>query len=349
MTTQGGTHLVILVHGWLGNDRELAYLQESMERQSTTAASQQRLVFHSAKCNLKRTGDGVIPGGQRLVEEVKDQIEKIDGDVLLSFVGNSLGGLYARYAIAHMDTSIMSSKVTPFIFCTTATPHLGIGNHTYIPLPRSLEKLAGTVMQTTGRDMFGMTTIIFEMGTRELYLEPLRKFKSRIAMANAFGTDFQVPTATAAFLSGNSDYPHKTLPPKKDYVLSVETASDTERCKENDMSQCLDSLGWTKIFVDVRDDIPLPGLTLFFGKEETSLGDRLEWASKDLVQPLSRFGRKWKLPLGHMVSCANSRDGFNSWFNANGRPKVDQLAQDMLQLMEGLPQQCKSSSTSDLG
>lgn len=181
--TAQGTHLVILVHGWLGNDKELAYLQESMERQ----VSKSRLVFHSAKCNLQRTSDGIIQGGQRLIEEVQEEIGKIDGNVLLSFVGNSLGGLYARYAIAHME---WKTNVTQFIFCTTATPHLGIEKHTYIPLPRSLEKFVGTVLQTTGRDMFCMTPTVRDMGTQELYLEPLRKFEKRIAMANRFSLCF---------------------------------------------------------------------------------------------------------------------------------------------------------------
>jgi hypothetical protein len=329
-TTTAATHLVILVHGWMGNDRELGYLQDSMERQ---AQHTQPIVFHSAKCNLKRTGDGIVKGGDRLVEEVMGQINNIDGSVLLSFVGNSLGGLYARYAIAHID---FSEEVVPFIFCTTATPHLGVSNNTYVSIPSWLEYAAGNALGSTGRDLFCLTPIVEDMGTTETYLVPLRKFQKRIAMANAFGTDFQVPTTTAAFLSDTSTYPHKTLlPTKVAYKLSVETKAGTFEIppQKDVISFSLDALGWTKIFVDVRDKIPMPWVPCPFATEPVVPIDQPDWSSQELLTTMSRFGRKWKLPLGHMVFCANSRDRFNSWFNSNGRPIMDQLAMDILGIM----------------
>ena len=46
------------------------------------------------------------------------------------------------------------------------------------------------------------------MCTCPTYLEPLALFKKRIAYANAYHTDFVVPTQTAAFLNVDSTYPH---------------------------------------------------------------------------------------------------------------------------------------------
>ena len=337
---QQGTHLVILVHGLAGNEKELGYLQESMERQ---APQHLPVVFHSAKCNLKRTTDGIGKGGQRLVQEVEEQIRAIDDSVvLLSFVGNSLGGLYARYAIAHLD---LTGKAKPFVFCTTMTPHLGVSKETYVSLPGFMESLVADVLGASGRDMFDRTTLLHEMGTSPQYLAPLKSFQKRIAVANAFGTDFQVSVTTAAFLSKNSNYLHKRLPNKGAYALSVETEpTQVHAGTQDDVSHCLDALGWTKIFVDVRNEIPLPSLPRLFAKEAT-VPDKEIWTSQELKTVMSRKGKTWKLPLGHMVACANSKDNFNSWFNSNGRPMMDQLASDMLDLMQQPninPQECKT-------
>jgi hypothetical protein len=326
------THLVILIHGLQGNEKELGYLEESITRQSLKHRAIQ-VILHSAKCNLGRTLDGVANGGDRLVHEVEAQIRaSLEGDspLYLSFIGNSLGGLYARYAIAHLDMT--TGNIVPCIFCTTLAPHLGVANHTYVPLFRWTEIVVSGVLGATGRDLFLRTPLLQEMGTSAKYLEPLRRFRKRIAVANAFGTDFQVPPTTAAFLSTSSNYVHHRLPEKKSYVLSVET-EPTDSYDQEDMSQCLDALGWTKVFLDVRREIPLPSIPLPFGYDTTLPLEKTLWASHELQKVMTRAGRSWTLPMGHMVSCANSRDGFNRWFNANGRPLMDQLAQDLLESM----------------
>ena len=53
-----------------------------------------------------------------------------------------------------------------------------------------------------------MECIIRNMCLRDKYLMPLRNFRQRIAYANAYGTDFQVPTETAAFLNLKSGVGH---------------------------------------------------------------------------------------------------------------------------------------------
>jgi hypothetical protein len=46
------------------------------------------------------------------------------------------------------------------------------------------------------------------MCTCPTFLNPLASFRKRIAYANAYQTDFVVPTQTAAFLNTESNYPH---------------------------------------------------------------------------------------------------------------------------------------------
>ena len=137
------------------------------------------VIVHSVLCNERRTNDGVKNGGERVVEEVMEVIQsRINEycpmcmnitDVTLSFVGNSLGGLYSRYAIARIYENLTSHEVpkeTDYvmrlengiplhfnIFCTTASPHLGTANHTYLPLPRTAEIGIGYVMGATGQDL----------------------------------------------------------------------------------------------------------------------------------------------------------------------------------------------------
>jgi hypothetical protein len=352
------------------------------------------IIIHSVKCNVGRTHDGIRKGGTRLANEIiefirsdikqrqnqslvgsgdhdnnKDKPNE-DTHVTYSIVGNSLGGLYARYALSHIPYQIplpvLQQKqqqhtektnrmlhLHPNVFCTTATPHLGVSRHTYLPIPRIAEKLIGKGMGTTGRDLFRLNSekeptaaggnimsgglkgsaddrnmndsgddvvvaeqptsyegdeemecIIRNMCLQDKYLSPLRNFRRRIAYANAYGTDFQVPTVTAAFLnersgvghflvasrelpstgrwggeqqrttsSNESDQEDGVLPPFIVAVVRTEKQSQQQSPSSSDdgdtaipsdellrMSQSLDALGWTKVFIDVRDRIPIPGL-----------------------------------------------------------------------------------------
>lgn len=409
--------------------------------------------IHSVKCNVGKTHDGIKNGGTRLAHEIIDFIRsdwqhlhssnspqnqgnwnhdqktlheieatnEMNGQerhVTYSIVGNSLGGLYARYAIsliprqlsipyvttptqedspntttmqgeavtttttttttndaaeAAASSSLSSSTTTtkaqyhhsknqrihlhPNVFCTTATPHLGVSQHTYLPLPRFAETIIGSGMGTTGRDLFRLNSdknlssnsnalmrrwsssnsigdgdkkssneehaqneevhkmdeemecIIRNMCLQDKYLTPLRNFRKRIAYANAYRTDFQVPTETAAFLNSDSEVEHIVvaargvrksnegerlhLPSSEDgkenreenmesrvivppFVVAVvrteqqqpQSSQPLDQSSESAtpsnellrMSQSLDALGWTKVFIDVRNRIPLPGI-----------------------------------------------------------------------------------------
>jgi len=438
-----GPHYVFLVHGWLGNEQEMAYLGAALEdvvagRALSTSieedqrdgneednakggdddddgfvhvtANEQRqqqqeevsvasdvesqedrpdIVVHKPSCNNGRTTDGIAAGGTRLAEEVADFIvadirqrrsrrrmddedddgARDDGDdfeehVTVSFVGNSLGGLYSRYALSLLpselyidastegDASSSSGTIIlhPNTFCTTATPHLGCSSNTYIPVPRFAERAIGRVLDVTGLDLFradvedypspqkieddGKSSsprpgtkkkdkenvendandtgearddepllpsanstnegeeasanegpkrdLIYRMCTEPAYLKPLSSFRRRIAYANAFGTDFQVPCNTASFLSDKSTYPHRYCNDAEkeglDFIASVlytdpsdANASDTIASSTDDegrepeddilvMSRSLDALGWTKVFIDTRSGIPVPAL-----------------------------------------------------------------------------------------
>jgi len=149
--------------------------------------SKGNLVVHNAACNEGKTSDGIIKGGERLVHEMLSVIRfefmrKEDPqqqeessqqghiDITLSVIGNSLGGLYGRYAIAHIaeilcEPTHEADKACNYflldgcirihlnVFCSIACPHLGCAGFTYFPIPRPAEMAVAKVMGETGSDL----------------------------------------------------------------------------------------------------------------------------------------------------------------------------------------------------
>ena len=327
------------------------------ERDDVTAAVDevrsslgQRVVVHSVTCNEGKTHDGVRAGGERCVEEMlqvirkeanrtrrkRQRIRKHNGnasenddelsevvDIHLSLVGNSLGGIYCRYAAAqlyHMAKNKNDHDGEPcsnaiFLdhgsirlhfqtFCTTATPHLGCSRHTYVSLPRSAETVVGTILGETGRDLFRMNDLLYNMSTDPYFLRPLSVFQRRVAYANGYHTDFPVPTSTAAFLHEESSHAHfwedtaamdiidseidktivailrteATLLSSKDFKDDFYDECDDEL---HAMSKALDSLGWKKIIVDLRPDIPAISLPQVVRKSSMVIKSKMKRGTYD--------------------------------------------------------------------
>lgn len=193
------------------------------------------------------------------------------------------------------------------------------------------------------------------MGTNyEMYLKPLSEFQRRIAMINVYRTDFQVPTCTAGFFDKNSSYPHyiskkpfeeikdrpsfivasvKTRPDHNVLLSSIESSS-----KNFIMSVKLDSLGWEKYLIDVRDLIPTPSFSLpslFAMKSRQNWNDFLSKnendyvESKDLMKLMDQSDQM-HIPVGHQVMVADSKSELISKFTSKGRVVMDYLAKDIV-------------------
>lgn len=345
------THLIVLVHGWMGNAQEMEYMKKSLEREATKHPSQ-KFVVVSPVVNEGRTHDGIAAGGERLAEEVSRLVAQHQDDgensmTTLSFVGNSLGGLYSRFALSKLDFG--EQNVTPMVFATTATPHLGVSRHTYVPLPKWGEYLVAYVLRPTGRDLFNVSPIVEELAFEPKYTVPLQQFQQRIAYANAFCTDFQVPTCTAAFLCPDSPHVHTTVASKsgettsnddndesdKHFVLRVETQHDptiTATQSARTMGHALDSMGWKKVFCDMRDKIPLPSMPLpsYFSTADPEIPKRASFSTTELIPLVTSLGTRWNVPMGHQVLVANSKHGWYTQMSAGGRPVVDKMALDLV-------------------
>ena len=355
-------HVIILMHGIMGNHMEMDYLKQALEREAGQIKESnvdnhenwQVLVF-SARSNAGKTFDGIANGGLRLAQEVNTIVQELNQlkeghsgrselDISLSIVAHSLGGLYARHALKHIDMS----SVTPKVFCTTVTPHLGTKEHTWIPIPRGLEVIAGKVMQQTGEDLFRMNNLLDDMVTHPEYLDPLGSFELRVAIANAFGTDFQVPTASAAFLSSTQsrhvpishlndpewvtlrvETPRRPLIP----IVNMEGEEETTHLPEEVHAERLDSLGWSKVFVDMRPNLwslaPVSSSSDHItSSSKSTLESKDVWHSHELKEALGNIDMAF--PWGHSLMIANHKNPFYRWLNEAGKPVMDHLAQNLL-------------------
>ena len=116
------TRLFVLVHGLGGTPEDLTCLERNIllgARREGVAA----LVLKPG-CNvLARSFDGVRAGATRVADEIRAVVAAHPTLVDVSLVGNSLGGLYARYAAALLfDVRAGTiAGLRPDAFLTTAT------------------------------------------------------------------------------------------------------------------------------------------------------------------------------------------------------------------------------------
>jgi pimeloyl-ACP methyl ester carboxylesterase len=92
------SHLLIMINGIGGSALNWRYAAKQFLKNFPNDV----IVYCSERNSAKSTLDGVDVMGQRLAEEVTDCIRRHPSVQKISFVGHSLGGLVARYAIARL-------------------------------------------------------------------------------------------------------------------------------------------------------------------------------------------------------------------------------------------------------
>jgi predicted alpha/beta-fold hydrolase len=159
----------------MGGPEDLRYLSQQIKTQGGNSV----LVLQS-KCNeFTKTTDGISRGGSLLAEEVmrfaEQNAERLSqGNSRISFVGNSLGGLYCRYAInelfspldgtiagflpshflVHLDHLFKVCIEHEFLVQTIATPHLGVRDYTFLDeagvlVPNSIKRAVAAILFVT--------------------------------------------------------------------------------------------------------------------------------------------------------------------------------------------------------
>ncbi|KAK4274230.1 hypothetical protein QN277_017487 [Acacia crassicarpa] len=178
------SHLLIMVNGLLGSAQDWKFAAKQLLKRYPYD-----IIVHCSECNSsKLTFDGIDVTGERLAEEVISVIKRHPGVQKISFIGHSLGGLIARYAIAKLYERDISKEnarenghfgnhnsdpacnerkskgkiagLEPLNFITFATPHLGSRGHKQAPVfggSHALEKAATRVswlLGKTGKHLF---------------------------------------------------------------------------------------------------------------------------------------------------------------------------------------------------
>ncbi|KAL5716083.1 hypothetical protein ACHQM5_017818 [Ranunculus cassubicifolius] len=178
-------HLLVLVHGILASPNDWIYVEAELKRR----LGSKFLIYASSSNTYTKTFGGIDGAGRRLAEEVKQVVQKTESLKRVSFLAHSLGGLFARYAVALLYSSDASVDVQteehtsssdqnqenstcssvhgtiagldPINFITLATPHLGVRGKKQLPLLLGvplLEKLvpsiASILVGRTGRQLF---------------------------------------------------------------------------------------------------------------------------------------------------------------------------------------------------
>ncbi|KAJ1258083.1 hypothetical protein BS78_10G046600 [Paspalum vaginatum] len=178
-------HLLILVHGIMASPKDWTYGEAVLKRRLGG-----KFFIYASSANIyTKTFDGIDMAGRRLADEVLDVVKKMSGLRKISFLAHSLGGLFARYAIAILysqetkNAGQSSSRVVPTAsesaksqctsvlgaiaglqpinFITLATPHLGVRGRNQLPFLQGLsilEKLAAPlaplIVGRTGAQLF---------------------------------------------------------------------------------------------------------------------------------------------------------------------------------------------------
>ncbi|KAK9088849.1 hypothetical protein Scep_027931 [Stephania cephalantha] len=178
-------HLLVLVHGILASPSDWTYVQAELKKR----LGSNFLIYASSSNTYTKTFSGIDGAGKRLADEVKQVVRERESLKRISFLAHSLGGLFARYAVGvlHSSISLSSSQpnelpvsqnrtpeastsffgrgtiagLEPISFITLASPHLGVRGKRQLPLllgvpilEKIVPSIAPILVGRTGRQLF---------------------------------------------------------------------------------------------------------------------------------------------------------------------------------------------------
>ncbi|KAI3491217.1 hypothetical protein L1887_44464 [Cichorium endivia] len=275
------THLVVMINGLIGSAHNWRYAAKQFLKNYPDD-----VIVHCSKRNSSLlTFNGVDVMGNRLANEVISVIKRHPNLEKISFIGHSLGGLIARYAIAKLYTQ--DSRIgglVPINFITVATPHLGTGGHRQVPMfggSNTVEKVAhqiSWVLGRTGRHLFltdkahGQPPLLLQMvnDSQDLkFLSALQSFRRHVVYANAH-FDHIVGWSTSSIRRRNelpqrrnlvrsAKYPHilkgdttKTIKQEGSLELKAHNFKTATATMEEAMLRGLTKISWERIDVSFK-------------------------------------------------------------------------------------------------
>ncbi|KAF8647738.1 hypothetical protein AX16_006573 [Volvariella volvacea WC 439] len=203
-------HLLVLIHGMWGNPSHLAELyrviSEVHDSEDDEGASLHVLLAETNRDDS--TYDGIDWGGERVAQEVLDEVKKLEEDgrkvIRFSATGYSLGGLVARYVVGILHQRQFFKDVKPINFNTLATPHLGLPRYPSV-ISSLFSSLGPRLLSRTGEQFYcvdkwsksGRPLLEVMADPDRIFYRALLQFQHIRIYANSVN-DVTVPYVTAA-------------------------------------------------------------------------------------------------------------------------------------------------------
>eukprot|EP01103_Thecamoeba_quadrilineata_P006307 TRINITY_DN16029_c0_g1_i1.p1 TRINITY_DN16029_c0_g1~~TRINITY_DN16029_c0_g1_i1.p1 ORF type:complete len:383 (-),score=47.78 TRINITY_DN16029_c0_g1_i1:76-1197(-) len=203
---QNPVHLLVLVHGFIGHYTQMNYLEKRIKQ-----IYKDEIYVLKSSCNSTSffsTNDGIDVGGTRLDQEIREIVNKYPSLKDFSILGNSLGGLYARYCLGLIFSGPDPIPLKPKLFVTTVCPHLGVRETLYpkvklgfvLNIYKNLHRSGLQLMLADKAHQNNNKPLLLEMSEPESeYMKALAQFEHRILFAN-YLHDNIVPYCTAAIV-----------------------------------------------------------------------------------------------------------------------------------------------------
>ncbi|VDB94196.1 unnamed protein product [Peniophora sp. CBMAI 1063] len=206
-------HLAVFIHGMWGypahlNEAKRIMTEAHVEPSKDNKDGVQVRILVSDANAQENTYDGIDWGGERVAQEILDEVEKIADEggkvTRISVMGYSLGGLIARYVIGILHQKGFFETVQPVNFTTFASPNLGLLHYPTL-FSRLAHKFGPYLLSRTGEQFYAVDK--WSKRGRplvEVMADPERVFYQALALfphiqfyANAMN-DLTVPFCTAA-------------------------------------------------------------------------------------------------------------------------------------------------------
>jgi len=316
-------HLVVLVHGLSGKPEDMGKIEELMRKDA--AVGQRGVLIHATDVNVGRTTDGVRNGGKRVAGDIVGMVRKYPSLEKISIVGFSLGGVYARYAVADLfdiETKTVAG-LKPILLMTVASPNLGVRNFgVYRKVPKEIHWLSKVVAGQTGMDVMlrdrGVTgdPVLVEMtddSSALPFIASLRAFQKRVLYGNC-RNDMMVNFGTATLDPAIRDMSiDDTFAPPEGAEI-IDDTHDEGGCRV-----------WYRY--DMRKtDKPSHGIRRV-DSYESLMALRLRgvgWTVVGVDFPTA-------LPVAHNRIVAMSRSPMDAWLNSSGYRAARHIVQTLLE------------------
>lgn len=202
--------LIVLIHGLFGNPSHMESLAGAIARQ---LKFDRIVVLVVQTVSGTRSFDGIDDCAKRIFCEMTDKISMLAQKGLIvkkiSFIGYSLGGLFARAVAGLIEENNLWEYIDPVLLATFASPHAGSQFFHRGLTTTCMNALGRALFGQSGKDLFGQTKTLDYLSDPSLPpVLALRRFRGLYLFANAV-YDRTVPFWTA-YISTKNPFTYKS-------------------------------------------------------------------------------------------------------------------------------------------